>query len=395
MMSRWPTRLSRISGSTIRSSSRWRTLRPKRVRSRASSRGSWTTATWCNPRSTPRRRPNSLESPAISRGTFEYVRGRSEQLRSGRERIRPEMEPRELLAEEGRLMSVSKRLLALMSALVVALLVVAGCGGGGGGASSTSGGTLTLGNIGWTENVAVANLTKTVLEEDFDYQEVKLKTLDVGLLFEGVAGGELHAFQDVWMPNHEQLLSKVDNDVEYLKPWYEGETSFGLAVPSYMKGVDSIADLNQSGAERIIGIEPDAVISPKIEENVIPDYNLELEYETSSTATMLAEVERLYNDKELFVFPPWCPHPMCGQYDFRYLEDPKNSLGNLDQPAKISAIVNEDLPEDDPVAYAFINNLRLNEEELISLEDAGTKAGGNYSKGAQAWLEENRDVVKP
>src|SRR5215217_8148294 len=124
----------------------------------------------------------------------------------------------ELLAEEGRLMSVSKRLLALMSALVVALLVVAGCGGGGA-SSSSSGGTLTLGSIGWQEDVAVANLTKVVLEEDLDYAE-------------------------------------VENDVEHLDPWYEGSTSFGLAVPSYMKGVNSIADLNQSGAERIIGIEP-------------------------------------------------------------------------------------------------------------------------------------------
>jgi glycine betaine/proline transport system substrate-binding protein len=293
-------------------------------------------------------------------------------------------------------MSISKRLLALMSAFVVAILVLAGCGsGGGGGASSSSGGTLTLGNIGWTENEAVANLTKVVLEEDLGYKEVELKTLDVGLLFEGVAGGDLDAFQDVWIPNHTQLLAEVENDVEHLKPWYEGQTSFGLAVPSYMKGVNSIADLNQSGAERIIGIEPGAIITTKIEEQVIPDYNLTLEHEPSSTAAMLAEVERLYNDKEEFVFPPWCPHPMCGQFDFRYLEDPKNSQGNLDQPAKISAIVNEDLPDDDPVAYAFIDNLRLNEEELISLEDAGTKAGGNYSKGAQAWLEENQDVVKP
>ena len=266
-------------------------------------------------------------------------------------------------------MSVSKRLLALMAALVVAILVLAGCGGGA--SSSSSGGTLTLGNIGWTENVAVANLTKTVLEEDFDYKEVELKTFGVGLLFAGVAGGELHAFQDVWMPNHEQLLSEVDNDVELLEPWYEGETTFGLAVPSYMKGVDSISDLNQSGAERIIGIKPDAVISTQIEQNVIPEYNLKLEYEPSSTALMLAEVDGLYEDKEPFVFPPWCPHPMCGQvsgwdpwggpkdlpgmYDFRYLQDPKNSLGNLDEPAKISSIVNEDLPEDDPVAYAFIN----------------------------------------
>src|SRR5829696_2378937 len=171
----------------------------------------------------------------------------------------------ELLAEEGRLMSVSKRLLALMFALVVAVLVLAGCGGGGA-SSSSSGGTLTLGELGWQENVAVANLTKTILEEDLDYDTVELKTLDVGLLFEGVAGGDLDAFQDVWIPNHTQLLSEVENDVEHLDPWYEGSTSFGLAVPSYMKGVNSIADLNQSGAERIIGIEPGAVITTKIDE---------------------------------------------------------------------------------------------------------------------------------
>jgi glycine betaine/proline transport system substrate-binding protein len=314
------------------------------------------------------------------------------------------------LAEEGRLMSVSKRILTLMSALVVALLVVAGCGGGGA-SSSSSGGTLTLGNIGWQENIAVANLTKVVLEEDLNYDEVELKTLDVGLLFEGVAGGDLDAFQDVWIPNHTQLLSEVEDDVEHLDPWYEGTTSFGLAVPSYMKGVNSIADLNQSGAERIIGIEPGAIITTKIDEHVIPEYNLKLEHEPSSTAAMLAEVEGLYKDKEEFVFPPWCPNPMCGEvsgwdawgdtkdlggmFDFRYLEDPKNSQGNLDEPAKISAIVNEDLADDEPVAYAFINNLRLSDKELVSLEDEIAAADDNAAKGVQAWLEENKDVVQP
>ena len=130
------------------------------------------------------------------------------------------------------------------------------------------------------------------------------------------------------------------------------------------------------------------MISEKIEENVIPDYNLTLEHEPSSTAAMLAEVERLYQDKEPFVFPPWCPNPMCGkvsgtfgekdypgQFDFRYLEDPKNSQGELDEPAKISSIVNEDLPDDDPVAYAFIKNLRLNDTELVALENEIAKAG--------------------
>jgi glycine betaine/proline transport system substrate-binding protein len=302
-----------------------------------------------------------------------------------------------------------KRSLVLLLAIAVAVFVAAGCGGGGGSAESENK-TLTLGDIGWTENIAVANLTKVVLEEDLGYQEVELKTLDVGLLFEGVAGGDLHAFQDVWMPNHEQLLAEVEDDVEHLEPWYEGETTFGLAVPTYMEGVNSIADLNGSGATRIIGIEPGAVISEKIENNVIPDYNLTLEHEPSSTAAMLAEVERLYKDKEPFVFPPWCPHPMCGEvsgwhgqppkdlggmYDFRYLEDQKNSQGDLDEPARISAIVNEDLPDDDPVAYAFINNLRLNEEDLISLEIEISEAGDDPVKGVKAWLESNRDVVQP
>jgi len=299
-----------------------------------------------------------------------------------------------------------KRLLVVVLALAVAAFV-AGCGGGGGGSAQSESKTLTLGDIGWTEDVAVDNLTKVVLEEDLGYKEVELKTLDVGLLFEGVAGGDLDAFQDVWMPNHEQLLAEVENDVEHLDPWYDGQTTFGLAVPTYMEGVNSIADLNESGAEKIIGIEPGAVISEKVEKNVIPDYNLTLEHEPSSTAAMLAEVERLYKDKEPFVFPPWCPNPMCGKvtgaqgtrdfpgkFDFRYLEDPKNSQGNLDQPAKISAIVNEDLPDDDPVAYAFINNIRLNDVELVALENEIENAETPVA-GTKAWLEDNRDVVQP
>ena len=299
-----------------------------------------------------------------------------------------------------------KRLLVLVVALTVAALVV-GCGGGGGSGSSENK-TLTLGVAGgWTENEAIAAMTKVVLEEDLGYQTVETNVLDLGLVFEGVAGGDLHAFQDVWLPNHQQQMAEVEGDVEHLDPWYEGQTTFGLAVPDYMADVKSIADLNQSGAERIIGIEPGAVITTKIEENVIPDYNLTLEHEPSSTQAMLAEVERLYQDEEPFVFPPWCPNPMCGHvegvfptneygglYDFHYLEDPKNSLGNLDEPAKISSIVNEDLSEDDPVAYAFLKTIRMNAEELVTLEDEIAKAGDPV-KGAKAWLEDNRDVVQP
>lgn len=293
-------------------------------------------------------------------------------------------------------MKRSKSLLAVVLALVVAL-VVAGCGSGGSSGSSgdNSSKTLTLGNIGWTENIAINGLTKVILEEDLGYQEVELQTLDLGLVFEGVGGGDVDAFQDVWMPNHEALLSEVENDVEHLDPWYQGETAFGLAVPSYMEDVNSIADLNQSGVDRIIGIEPGAILVQKTEDDVIPAYNLDLELEASSTAAMLSEVSRLYPDEEPFVFMGWSPHWMNTEYDFKYLEDPKNAQGNLDEPAKISSIVNEDLEGDDPVAYAFLNEISLTEEDLNSLEDEILAADDDAVAGATAWLEQNRDVVKP
>ena len=297
-------------------------------------------------------------------------------------------------------------MLTIVLGLVVAVVLV-GCGGGGGGSAESANKTLILGEqAGWPENVAVDYVTKAVLEEDFGYKEVEVKVLDLGLLFEGVAGGDLHAFLDVWLPNHEEPLAEVENDVKHLPRWYEGQTTFGLAVPDYMSDVKSIADLNESGAKEIIGIEPGAIISEQVPEHVIPEYNLKLEYKPSSSAAMLKEAERLYEDKEPFVFPPWCPSTHCESYenqnpkiDYHYLKDPKNALGNLDYgpqsdtSASISSVVNEDLPDDDPVAYAFIKNLKLNQEELLALENAQTKEGA--LKGAETWLEDNRDVVQP
>ena len=293
-------------------------------------------------------------------------------------------------------------MLTMMLGLVAAVVLV-GCGGGGaGGSADNSSKTLTLGiAAGWTENVAVTNLSKVIFEEDLGYQEVEAKTLELGLVFEGVAGNDLQAFQDVWLPNHTDLLEKVENDVEHLPPWYEGQTTFGMAVPGYMTDTKTIADLNGSGATEIIGIDPGAIISQTVPDKVIPAYNLELEYKATNTNVMLEEAQRLYEDKEPFAFVPWCPSTHCDEepvnwtVDWHYLEDPKNALGNLDQPAKISSIVNEDLSDEDPVAYAFLKELRMNQSELISLEKEIEKAGDDPIAGSKAWLEDNRDVVQP
>ena len=278
----------------------------------------------------------------------------------------------------------------------VSLLGLAGCGGGGGSSSSgNSSKTLTLGNIGWAENLAVSNLTKVLFEEDLGYEEVELKLLDVGPLFTGVASGDLHAFQDVWMPNHEDFIKEAGDDVKLLDPWFQGQTAFGLAVPHYMKDIRSMADLNEAGTDTILGIEPGAPFMEVVEKDVIPQYNLNLELKASSTAGMLAEVDRLYSNEEPFVFMPWVPHPMNEEYEYHFLEDPKDAQGSYDEPAKISTVLNADLKSDDPTAWAFMNEYTLTEEQLNSLMGEITKADDDAVAGSKAWLQQNRSVVKP
>jgi glycine betaine/proline transport system substrate-binding protein len=276
-----------------------------------------------------------------------------------------------------------------------ALLGVAGCGSGG---SSSASKSLTLGSIGWTENIAVSNLTKVTLGDEMGY-DVSLKgPLDLGPMFQGLSSGDLDAFQDVWLPNHQQYLDKpqIKPRVEVLSPWYQGTTKYGITVLSYMKGITSIADLPKAGTDEITGIEPGAAFMPVIEDDVIPAYNLDMKLVTSSTAGMLAEVQKKNAAKEPIVFTGWSPHWMNLKYDIVYLDDPKNAQGAFDNPSKITCAVNKDLKTDDPAAYAYLKNISLTEDQINEIEAEMNKAGtGNEEQGVRAWYKKNKEVVKP
>ena len=285
-----------------------------------------------------------------------------------------------------------KRLLALLIALAAGALAT-GCGGVVG---ASGGEELTLGYIGWDENVAVSNLTKVLLEEELGFEKVELQFTDeavVKRVFRGVADGDLDAFQDVWIPNHKKYQSEVEDDVAQLDPWFVGKTAQGIAVPDYMD-VHSLSELDKAGTDMIIGIEPGSAVHPQIKNQVIPGYDLDMKLVESSTPAMLSELEKAYEMRQPIVFFGWSPHWMNARYDFRYLEDPKDLQGKFNDPAKISSIVNEDLPDDDPVAYAFLKVISLDEEQINQLE-ADINEAGDPDEGVKVWLEKNRDVVKP
>src|SRR5215204_1557401 len=166
-------------------------------------------------------------------------------------------------------------LLSLLRASLVLLVAAAmgvGCGFGGGGG-------LTLGYLDWNENVANATLTKVLVEDDLGY--------------DSLIDGETDAFQDAWMPNHQQYVDEGEGQLEVLRaPWYVGKTKYGIAVPDYMKGVRSISDLDHSGTDMIMGLEPGTVLMERIASDVIPRYQLSTNLVEASTPAMLAELEQ-------------------------------------------------------------------------------------------------------
>lgn len=83
-----------------------------------------------------------------------------------------------------------KLLMTSLLLLAAAGALTAGCGFGGGG-------DLTLGYLGWDENVANSYLTEMLLEEELGYENVELKLADdVGPVYRDLIEGETDAFLD-------------------------------------------------------------------------------------------------------------------------------------------------------------------------------------------------------
>lgn len=286
--------------------------------------------------------------------------------------------------------SVRRTLAAVLAAVLAGVLAVSCSEAGASGDKE-----LKLAIQPWDENVAVSTLTKVLLEEDLGYDNVELQVVKLPVAFEEVSDGELDAFQDVWIPNHQKLLDKASDGVEYLDPWFEGETNYGIAVPYYMNNVKSIADLDsRAGTDLIIGIEPDVPFHRQIKNKVIPEYNLDMKLVASSTPAMLSELKRAYEAREPIVFLGWSPHWMNVEYRFYYLDDPKDAQGKFNDSSEISTIVRKDLKKDDPVAYELIKSISLLEGQVNALESEINEAGDPV-KGTKNWLKYNREVVDP
>jgi glycine betaine/proline transport system substrate-binding protein len=287
--------------------------------------------------------------------------------------------------------------------VVVLALTAGGMGAFGGGTGTEAvadgknvgqGKKITIGYIPWDEGVASTFLWKEVLEQRG--YEVEAKQFDAGPLYTSLAQGDIDFQTDAWLPTtHAQYWKKYGKQLDDLGAWYD-KTSLELTVPSYMKGIDSLADLKGKASQfggKITGIEASAGEMALLKSKVLKEYGLDKEYEVvdSSTPAMLAELKRAYAQKKPIVTTLWSPHWAYNDYDLKKLKDPKGAWGEGDG---VHTLSRKGFAGDDPTVAKWLKNFKMSEKQLTSLEAEINKAGkGNQQDAVRAWLKQNPGVV--
>ena len=294
--------------------------------------------------------------------------------------------------------SRTKRTVALTAAVAATLLAACGDDNGdneatNGGDSSESKGNIHIGvPAGWDEGVIISNMTAVTLEEQG--YEGELTDGEIGLMFAGVASGDLELLMEVALPTlHADYVAEYGDTTEDLGWWYEENIS-NVAVngDAPITSLTELADNADVFNNEIIGIDGGAGITRMTQEEVIPTYGLEgMEFKISSTSAMLAELDAAMSEGRDIAFTLWNPHWAYNAYDIRNLEDPELAFGEPDQ---LHTFARDGFTEDFPEVAEMIGQVYLTEEDL--------EAAGNYimnENGDQdtyqmtsEWLDDNPEV---
>lgn len=288
---------------------------------------------------------------------------------------------------------------------VVVLALVAGgmgiFGGTSGEATAVSGSKdvgqgkkISIGYVPWDDGVASTFLWKEILEER-GYQ-VDAKQFDAGPLYTSLASGNADFMTGAWLPTtHEQYWKKYGSKLDDLGAWYD-KTSLELSVPSYMKDINSLADLKGKASQfggNITGIESSAGEMALLKSKVLKAYGLDKEYKVvdSSTPAMLAELKRAYAQKDPIVVTLWSPHWAYNDYDLKKLKDPKGAWGSGDG---IHTVARKGFAAENPVVGQWLKGFKLDEKQLTSLEAEINKAGkGKQQDAVRSWLKQHPGLV--
>lgn len=146
-----------------------------------------------------------------------------------------------------------------------------------------------------------------------------------------------------------------------------------------------------SDLTEIIGIEPGSG-TMNIAQETVDAYDLDLDLTPSSEPAMLTELQQALENEEPIVVTLWQPHWMFSEYDLKFLEDPKGTLG---EEENIHTMVRKGLEEDKPSAYQLLDNFYW---EVDDMNEVMAKFGQDDSveprDAAQEWIDDHPDKVE-
>lgn len=280
-------------------------------------------------------------------------------------------------------MNLIKRLMfavAMGAALTVAALP----------ASADTKPTIKIGYVeGWDDSVATSNVAATIIEKRLGYP-VKLVPVAAGVMWEGVARGDLDATLSAWLPVtqgaywtrfHEKVVDLGANFTE---------AKIGLIVPADAN-VNSIADLaakKTAFSGRIVGIDAGAGVMTKTAE-AIKAYDIGFQLMPSSGSAMTAELARDINAKRPVVVTGWAPHWMFAKWKLKFLEDPKKVFGEAEH---VDNVINPELEKKAPQVVAFLKKFQWKTGQIDGVMLAAQN-GAKPQEAATKWVDAHKDQV--
>lgn len=246
--------------------------------------------------------------------------------------------------------------------------------------------TIKIGFVeGWADSAATTHVAATIIRSKLGHP-VELVPLAAGIMWQGVARGDLDATLSAWLPfTHEAYLASFKDKIQILGANYPG-AKIGLIVPDYVKAT-SLADINSFRADfdnRIVGIDAGAGVMKKTEE-AIKAYGLEMRLMPSSGPAMTAELDRAYRANKSIAVTGWIPHWMFAKYKLRFLADPKNIYGAEEH---VDSVIHPALNTKAPAVVAFLKKLSWKPEEIGGVMLA-IEGGAKPDAAAEKWIADN------